>query len=169
MKKLIIFSLFVFVGLIAMSYVSAGATVEVNTVDESFNDCDDIDLSYNDNKLLKNGKEIKKTVKMTKKVKKYGKTKSKSYKSVAGKKATKKDIKKAFKGKSSDPKLNKKLNGHKLLKIKFKSVKVKWQGVTGFIWKATIKYKPVTYKTVTKKVTVNIHAKKWNGGAGNTY
>ena len=158
-KKLLIFGLFVFIaGLMAISYVSAGQSIMMDEDGEIVND--EIPLTDTEHIILKEGKTIKKNVKVKDYKLKYGKTKTKTFKTIMNKKTMKKQIKKAVKGKSVDEGLNKKLYGAKISKITFKNIKIK-DKMTGGKYNAlkiTIKYKPCVWKTVTKttKATISL-------------
>ena len=83
-----------------MSYVSAADVdyaVQVNDLDDEY--IKDIDLTENENTILKKGKEVKKTVKIKKKLKTYKKTKKMVFNTLDSKKGVKKQIKRAIKGK----------------------------------------------------------------------
>ncbi len=160
-KKLLIFGLFVFIaGLMAISYVSAEQYIELDGCYESggaISNCE-VPITDAEHKVLKEGKSISKTVKISKEVKKYGKSKTKTFKTMINKKTMKKQIKKAVKGKSVDTGLNEKLYGAKISKITFRNIKIK-DKMTGDKYKALkiiIKYKPCVWKTVTKTTKATI-------------
>lgn len=167
-KKLLILSLFVvFIAFMAMSYVSAADVdyaVQVNDLDDEY--IKDIDLTENENTILKKGKEVKKTVKIKKKLKTYKKTKKMVFNTLDSKKGVKKQIKRAIKGKfafdtiySTTKKQTKALKSAKIIKISFKPKKIYSPQFGGWAkeYKVTIKYKPIKYKWVTKNIRAYIH------------
>ena len=161
-KKIIIFSLSVFIALVAMSYVSAGGqAVEIDKNYESDYDSEPfVPITNAEKKILKDGKAISKNVKIGKTVKKYGKTKTKKIISREGFKKSflKKQVKKAVKGKSVFYDLNEKLEGAKISKITFKNYKFKDHGYKYTGLKVILKYKPAVYKYVTKTTKATITA-----------
>lgn len=157
----LLFGLIVFIALFAMSYVSAGQTIDL---DIDSDDCDgeiqngQVPITDTENKVLRDGKSISKKVTIAKEVKTYGKTKKLTIKTIIKKKTMKKQINKAVKGKSVDFKLNDKLFEAKISKITFKNFRFTDHGYKYTGLKIIIKYKPAVYKTVTKttKAIINV-------------
>lgn len=163
-KKILLLGLIVFIALFTMSYVTATAEitgdVEFEDLKEgSIDQYKDIQVSNEEEKVLKEGKTITKKVNIVKEVKKYGKSKTSTIKTpvLYKKSVMKKQIKKAFNGKSAFSDMNDKFKGSKLIKISLKNIKVKNKKCL----KITVKYQPVKMVKVYKSTMTSIKLNKW--------
>lgn len=165
-KIFLLFGLTVFIALFAMSYVCATAEIEpeYNYKDYYSGGIDgDISVTNAEEKVLKEGKTITKQITVAKEVKTY--SKAKTIKIECSKKLTKNNIKKGKIGGQYEKNIQKAksvLKGSKIKSIKITTAYKKLKDCSGIhkvkIYKATINYKPVVYKTVSKttKATISL-------------
>lgn len=170
-KKIFLLGSIAFIVLFVMSYVSATAEIQTNIDFEdleegSIDQYKDIQLSNEEEKVLKDGKRITKKVNVVKEVKTYSKTKS--IKIECSKKLTKKNIKNGKMGGQYEKNVRKArsvLKDSKIKSIKITTTYKKLRDCSGIhkvkIYKATIKYQPVKMVKVFKSTIVTIKLKKY--------